>query len=44
MEEVIENYDLSRMTDEVVDDKQLSVQKAKDFYRSLKQDVENRRN
>ena len=40
MEEVIENYGLAKLMDEVADDKQLSVQEAKDFYRSLKQDVE----
>jgi len=41
MEEVIENYGLSRLMDEVADDEQLSVQDAKHFYRSLKEDVEN---
>lgn len=40
MEEVIENYGLSRLMDEVADDEQLSVQEAKHFYRSLKEDVE----
>jgi len=40
MEEVIENYGLARLMDEAVDDEQLSVQEAKNFYRSLKQDVE----
>ena len=40
MEEVIENYGLSRMIDEVTDDEQLSMLDAKHFYRSLKQDVE----
>ncbi|MBW2311316.1 MAG: hypothetical protein JRF35_09620 [Deltaproteobacteria bacterium] len=40
MEEVIENYGLSRLMGEVADDEQLSVQEAKHFYRSLKEDVE----
>ena len=40
MEEVIENYGLARLMDDVADDEQLSVQEAKRFYRSLKQDVE----
>ena len=40
MEEVIENYGLAKMMDEVADDQQLSVQEAKHLYRSLKQDVE----
>ena len=40
MEEVIENYGLAKMMDEVADDQQLSVHEAKHLYRSLKQDVE----
>jgi hypothetical protein len=40
MEEVIENYGLAKLMDEVRDDEQLSVHEAKRFYRSLKQDVE----
>jgi len=40
IEEVIENYGLSKLMDEVSDDKQLSIQEAKAFYRSLKKDVE----
>jgi hypothetical protein len=40
MEELIENYGLAKLMDEVADDEQLSVQEAKNFYRSLKQDVE----
>ena len=40
MEEVIENYGLAKMMDEVADDEQLSVHEAKHLYRSLKQDVE----
>jgi hypothetical protein len=39
MEEVIENYGLAKLMDEVADDEQLSLQEAKHFYRSLKQDV-----
>jgi len=40
MEEVIENYGLARLMEDVADDEQLSVQEAKHFYESLKQDVE----
>ena len=40
MEELLENYGLAKMMDEVADDEQLSVQEAKHLYRSLKQDVE----
>jgi hypothetical protein len=40
MEEVIENYGLARLMDDVADDEQLSVQEAKRLYRSLKQNVE----
>jgi len=40
MEEVIENYGLAKLMDEVADDEQLSVHEAKHFYRSLKQDME----
>jgi len=40
MEEVIENYGLAKLMDEVADDKQLSVQGAKQFYGALKRDVE----
>ena len=40
MEEVIENYGLAKMIDEVADDEQFSVQEAKSYYGSLKQDVE----
>ncbi len=39
IEEVIENYGLSKLMDEVADDEQLSVQDAKHFYGSLKRDV-----
>ena len=40
MEEVIENYGLAKLMDEVADDEQLSVREAGDYYQSLKQDVE----
>ena len=40
LEEVIENYGLAKLMDEVVGDEQLSLQEAKGLYRSLKQDVE----
>ena len=40
LEEVIENYGLAKLIDEVADDEQLSVNDAKKFYRSLKQNVE----
>ncbi|MEW6664287.1 MAG: hypothetical protein AB1512_03570 [Thermodesulfobacteriota bacterium] len=40
MEEVIENYGLAKLMDEVADDERLSVREAKRYYRSLKQDVE----
>jgi rubrerythrin len=40
MEEVIENYGLAKMMDEVADDEQLSVQEAKHLYQLMKQDVE----
>lgn len=40
LEEVIENYGLAKLIDEVADDEQLSVQEAKSYYGSLKQDVE----
>lgn len=40
IEEVIENYGLARLMDEATDDEQISVQEARTFYRSLKQDVD----
>jgi hypothetical protein len=36
MEEVIENYGLAKLMDEVADDEQLSVQEARHFYGTLK--------
>jgi hypothetical protein len=38
MEEVIENYGLAKLMDEVADDEQLSVHEAKHLYRSLKKE------
>jgi rubrerythrin len=40
LEEAIENYGLAKLIDEVSDDEQLSVNEAKNFNRSLKQNVE----
>ena len=40
LEEVIENYGLAKLIDEVTDDDQLTVREAKSLYRTLKQNVE----
>ena len=40
VEEVIENYGLSKLIDEVSDDEKLSVEDAKRYYQSLKTNVE----
>ena len=40
LEEVIENYGLSRLIDEVADDEQLTVHEAESLYRTLKKNVE----
>ena len=40
LEEVIENYGLARLIDEVSDDEQLSVNEAKSLYQKLKQNNE----
>jgi hypothetical protein len=40
LEEVIENYGLSKLIDEVADDEQLTVHEAKSLYRSLQKNVE----
>jgi rubrerythrin len=40
LEEAIENYGLAKLIDEASDDEQLSVNEAKNLYRSLKQNVE----
>lgn len=36
LEEIIENYGLSKLMDEVKDDERLSVEDAKKYYQSLK--------
>ncbi len=36
LEEIIENYGLSKLMDEVKDDERLSVEEAKKYYQSLK--------
>lgn len=41
MEEVIENYGLAKLMDEVKEDEQLSSEDAKKYYQLLKQNVEN---
>lgn len=41
LEEIIENYGLSKLMDEVKDEELLSVEDAKKYYQSLKQNVEN---
>ena len=40
LEEVIENYGLSKLMDEVKDEEKLSVDEARTYYRSLKKNVE----
>lgn len=40
LEEVIENYGLAKLIDEVADDEELSLNEAKKLYQSLKQNVE----
>lgn len=40
LEEVIENYGLSKLIDEVSDNERLSVEDAKKYYQSLKANVE----
>jgi len=41
LEEVIENYGLAKLMDDVKDDERLSSEDAKKYYQSLKQHVEN---
>jgi hypothetical protein len=36
LEEVIENYGLAKLMDEVKDDERLSIEEAKSYYQSLK--------
>jgi hypothetical protein len=40
LEEVIENYGLSKLIDEVADDEQLTVHEARSLYRTMKDNVE----
>jgi hypothetical protein len=40
LEEVIENYGLSKLMDEVREEEKLSIEDAKIYYNSLKPDVE----
>ena len=40
LEEVIENYGLSKLMDEVEDEERLSLEDAKKYYQSLKKNVE----
>ena len=40
LEEVIENYGLSKLMDEVKSDERVTFEDAKKYYRSLKQNVE----
>jgi hypothetical protein len=40
IEEIIENYGLAKLMDEVEEDERLSVEEAKAYYQSLKQNVE----
>jgi hypothetical protein len=40
LEEVIENYGLSKLMDEVKDEEKLSIEDAKTYYQSLKPNVE----
>ncbi|MBM3333040.1 hypothetical protein FJY63_00095 [Candidatus Sumerlaeota bacterium] len=40
LEDVIENYGLAKLMDEVKDDQTLSVEEAKEYYRSLDTNVE----
>jgi hypothetical protein len=41
LEEIIENYGLAKLMDEAKDDERFSMEEAKDYYQSLKQNVEN---
>jgi hypothetical protein len=40
LEELIENYGLSKLMDEVKDEEKLSVEEAKAIYKSMKENVE----
>lgn len=40
LEEILENYGLSKLIDEVVNDEKLSLENAKTYYQALKTNVE----
>ena len=40
LEEILENYGLSKLMDEVVEDERLSIENAKKYYHALKTNVE----
>lgn len=40
LEEILENYGLSKLMDEVANDEKLSVENAKTYYQALKTNVE----
>jgi len=40
LEEILENYGLSKLMDEVVNDEKLSIENAKKYYQTLKTNVE----
>jgi hypothetical protein len=40
LEEIIENYGLSKLIDEVKDDEKLSIEEARTHYKTLKTNVE----
>ena len=40
LEEIIENYGLSKLIDEVKDDEKLSIEEARTHYKTLKRNVE----
>jgi hypothetical protein len=40
LEEILENYGLSKLMDEVANDERLSIENAKTYYKALKTNVE----
>lgn len=40
LEEILENYGLSKLMDEVANDEKLSIENAKTYYQALKTNVE----
>ena len=40
LEEILENYGLSKLMDEVVNDEKLAIENAKTYYQALKTNVE----